>query len=76
MAKPKRKLTPAQRRARRIRKAKFMLIFINGRQVRVPRPQMIEGLPVDEFIARNANPIWFHENEQWESMSPDEERHG
>ena len=29
-------------------------------------PQMIEGLPVEEFIARNADPIWLHQNELWE----------
>ena len=63
--KPKRKRTAAERRARRERKRKFMIIFINGKQKRVPRPQLIEGLPVDEFIARNADPIWLHQNELW-----------
>ena len=61
--KPKCKRTAAEKRARRERKRKFMTIFINGRQKRVPRPQLIEGLPVEEFIARNADPIWLHENE-------------
>jgi hypothetical protein len=68
MAKPRRKLTAAQRRARRERKRKYMTIFINGRQKSVPRPQLIDGLPVDEFIARNADPIWLHENEMWELL--------
>ena len=31
-----------------------MTIFVNGKQKRVRRPQLIEGLPVDEFIAQNA----------------------
>jgi hypothetical protein len=70
MKKPKRKLTAAERRARRERKNKFMTIFINGKQKRVPRPQLIEGLPVDEFIARNAGPMWLHQNEFWELMIP------
>ena len=48
-----------------------MTIFINGKQKRVPRPPMIEGMPVEEFIARNADPIWLHENELWELMTPD-----
>ena len=73
MAKPKRKLTATERRARRERKAKYMTIFINGKQKRVPRPQLIDGLPVDEFIARNADSVWLHENERWELMIPDEE---
>jgi hypothetical protein len=66
--KPKRKLTAAERRARRERKKNFMTIFLNGKQKRVPRPQLIDGLTVDEFMARNADPIWLHQNELWEYM--------
>ena len=73
MAKPKRKLTAAERRARRERKRKYMTIFINGKQKRVPRPPEIDGLPAEEFIARNADPIWLHQNEMWELMAPDDE---
>jgi len=68
VSKRKRKLTAAEKRARRERKAKYMTIFVNGKQKRVPRPQQIEGLDVDEFIARNADPIWLHQNEMWELM--------
>ncbi len=71
--KPKRKLTAAEKRARRERKEKFMTIFINGKQKRVPRPQLIEGLSVDEFIAQNADPIWLHQNEMWEFIVPDDD---
>jgi hypothetical protein len=71
--KPKRKLTAAEKRARRERKKNFMTIFINGKQKRVPRPQLIEGLPVDEFIDRNADPIWLHQNEMWEFMTPEDD---
>ena len=42
------------------------MVFMNGRQVRVPRLQLIEAFAVDEFIARNADPIWLHQNEMWE----------
>lgn len=73
MAKPKRKRTPAEKRARRERKRKFMMVFLNGRQKRVPRPQLIDGLLIEEFIARNADPIWLHENELWELMTPENE---
>ena len=66
----KRKRTAAEKRARRERKQKYMTIFLNGKQKRVPRHQLIEGLPVDEFIARNADPIWLHQNELWELMTP------
>lgn len=64
--KPKKPLTAAQRREKKRRKAEFMTIFINGKQKRVPRPLTIEGLPVDEFIRRNADPIWLHQNGDWE----------
>jgi hypothetical protein len=62
---PKKKLTAAQRKTRRERKRNFMIIFISGKQKRVPRPPMIGGLPFDEFLARNADPIWLHENGLW-----------
>lgn len=45
-----------------------MIIFINGKQKRVSRPPMIDGLPVEEFIRRKADPIWLHQNEIWEYM--------
>ena len=68
MAKPKRKLTAAERRARRERKKKYKIIFINGKQKRVLREPTIDGLPVDEFIARNADPIWLQQNGMWEYL--------
>ena len=68
MSKRKRKLTAAEKRARRERKAKYMTIFVNGKQKRVPRPQQIDGLDVDDFLAQNADPIWLHQNEMWELM--------
>ena len=71
--KRKRKLTAAERRARRERKRKYMTIFINGKQKRVLRPQEIDGLPVDEFIIRNADPIWLHQNGMWDLMNLDGE---
>jgi hypothetical protein len=69
----KRKRTAAENRARRGPKKKFMTIFINGRQKRIPRPPLVDGLPIEEFLARNADPIWLHENGLWELMTPDEE---
>ncbi len=68
MPKPKRKLTPAEKRARDARRKEFMTIFINGKQKRVRRPPTVDGMDVDEFIRRNADPIWLHQNEMWEYM--------
>jgi hypothetical protein len=69
----KRKRTAAEKRAKRERKRKYLTIFVNGKQKRIARPQLIEGSPDDEFIATNADPIWLHQNEMWELMPPADE---
>ncbi len=68
MAKQMRKLTPAEKRAKARRRAEFMTIFVNGKQKSVRRAVLIEGMDPDEFIRRNADPIWLHQNEMWEYM--------
>jgi hypothetical protein len=70
VARPMRKRTAAEKRSRRERKKTFMTIFINGKQKQVPRPPMIDGMPVVEFIMRNADPIWLHQTEMWELLTP------
>jgi len=45
-----------------------MTAFVNGKQVRIKRPVLIEGLPIDEFIEHNGDAILLHENEMWESI--------
>jgi hypothetical protein len=73
--KPKRKLTTAEKAAKARRKAQFMTIFLNGRQKRVRRPGYVDGQDVAEFIRRNADPMWLHQNEMWELLAdpePDE----
>jgi hypothetical protein len=76
MAKIKKKLTAAQKRARKIAKAeerkKYTWVFMNGEQFKVKRPPTIEGISIDEYIQQNADPIWLHENEMWEYMQTDE----
>ena len=75
MTKAKKKLTAAQKRARKKAKAerqkKYKWVFMNGKQVRVKRPLTIEGMDVDEFIRQNADPIWLHQNEMWEYIEND-----
>jgi hypothetical protein len=73
MPKRKRKLTAGEKAEKRRRKKEFMTIFINGKQKRVKRPPTIDGMNVDEFISRNADPIWLHQNEMWEYMNDSEE---
>jgi hypothetical protein len=45
-----------------------MTIFVNGKQKRVKRPVTIDGMDVDEFMRRNADPTWLHQNEMWDYM--------
>ena len=70
--KPKRKLTAAEKRAKKERRKKYQWIFVNGKQVRVKREPTIDGVPVDQFIADNADAMWYHQNEMWEMIEPDE----
>lgn len=72
MGKQKRKLTAREKEKKRKRQREFMTIFINGKQKRVRRPPTIDGIPIDEFIARNADPIWLHQDEMWEYMEQPE----
>ncbi len=73
MAKPKRKLTAAEKAEKRRRQKEYITIFINGKQRRVKRPPTIDGIDIDEFIRRNADPIWLHQNEMWEYMVDEDE---
>ena len=68
MSKKKRKLTPAERAARKRRKAKSQIVFINGKQKRVKREPMIDGLPAEEFIRRNAGPMWLMQDGDYEKL--------
>ena len=77
MAKIKKKLTAAQKRARKQAKAerqrKYRWVFMNGKQVRVKRQPTVDGMPVDDFIRQNADPIWLHQHEMWEYIETEKE---
>jgi len=66
MAKQKIKLTFAQKAAKKKRQQEYTTIFINDKQKRVEKASTIDKMDVDEFIRRNADPIWLHQNEMWE----------
>ena len=78
MKKVKKKLTTAQKKAKQKakleRQKKYMWVFMNGKQVRVKRPEMIDGIPKDEWIQNNADPIWLHQNEMWDILYARESR--
>jgi hypothetical protein len=73
MPKRKRKLTAAQKAEKKRKRKEYMTIFIKGKQKRVKRPPTIDGMDIDEFIRRNADPIWLHQNEMWEYMNPEDD---
>ncbi len=72
----KRTLTAREKAAKKKRNQEFMTIFVNGKQKRVRREPTIEGLPVDEFIRRNADSIWLLQNEEWELLEESNESQG
>ena len=68
MAKVKKKLTAAQKKAKAERQKKYIWVFMNGKQVRVKRPEMIDGIPKGEWIEKNASSICLHQNEMWDVL--------
>lgn len=69
MRKQKRSLTAEEKAEKSRRRREYMAIFINGKQKRVRHPPTIDRMDGEEFIKRNADPIWFHRNEMWECMT-------
>ncbi len=55
-------------RQKKKRREEYVTVFTNGKHKRIKRPPTIHGMGVDEFIRRNAEPIWLHQNEMWEYM--------
>ena len=72
MKKPKRKLTAVEKARKKQRRKEFMTIFMHGKMKRVRRPLLIDGMSEDEFIRRNATPIWFHQHGMWEYIETEQ----
>lgn len=68
MGKRKRKLTPTEKAEKKRRQREYVTIFVNGKQKRVKREPTVDGIPVDEFVRRNADPIWLLQNEMYEEL--------
>ena len=73
MAKRKRKLTADEKAEKKHQQKEYMIIFLNGKQKRVKRLLTVDGMDVDEFVRRNADLIWLHQNEMWEYITDEEE---
>ncbi len=41
---------------------------MSGKQVRIKKPPTIDGMPVDQYIEQNADPIWLHQNGMYEIL--------
>ena len=59
----------ANRKSKLERQEKYETLFMNGKQVRVKRPKLIDGIPVDDYIRQNADDCWLHQNELWEEIN-------
>ena len=73
MAKQKKKLSPSQKTAKKKGQQEYVTIFMNGKQKRIKRPVLVEGVDVEEYIRTNADPVWLHQNELWEYIDLPEE---
>ncbi len=71
MPKKKRKLTAKEKAARKAKSQQYETIFINGKQKRIKKSPTIDGVPIDDYIRENADPIFLHQNELWELMEDD-----
>ena len=40
-------------------------------QMGLEKARKNEGMDIDEFIQKNADPIWLHQNEMWEYIQTD-----
>ncbi len=72
MAKKKRKLTKAEKLVRTKHGEMYEGIFVNGKQKRIKREPLVEGLPVDEFLRHNADPLWLHQEGLWELIDSED----
>lgn len=68
MKKPRRKLTAAEKSAKKKWREEHEMIVVHGKQTWIRCPSTIEGVPVSEFIRNNADPVWLHQNGMWEEL--------
>jgi len=72
--KVKKPLTAEQKRAKRARRKwrreNFDQVFINGKRKFIRKPPMIDGIPADEFYARNADSITLTQDGDYHLLEP------
>ena len=67
-------MTAAEKRAKAERQKKYEWIFVKGKQVRIKRPEMIEGMLVDDWIEKNADDIWLTQNGMYDVLDARQKR--
>jgi hypothetical protein len=68
--------TYVRRKSRKKRRRReYVTVLTNGKQKRIKRPPSIEGLALDEFIRKNADPAWLFQNEMFEELYQWEKEH-
>lgn len=73
----KRKLTEAEKAEKKRRRELYKTVYIGGKAKRVRREPTIDGMPLEEFVRRNAGPEWLHANGMWELIEdPADENDG
>ena len=65
-------MTAAEKAEKKRREKEYMTILVDGKQKRVKRLPTIDGIDIDEFIRRNADPVWLPQNEMWIDPAPGE----
>ena len=68
MKKIKKKLSNQEK----VKRKKYQWIFINGKQVKIRKPETINRMLIEEFIKENADSFWLHQNEMWEYIEDEE----
>ncbi len=71
MGKKKRKLTAAEKKAKKEKREKYEWVFMQGKQVRIKRPKLIDGMLEEDYFIQNADPIALHQAGMWEYIEDD-----
>lgn len=61
-------MAAAQKKAKAERQKNYEWVFMKGRQVRIKRPEMIDGMLIDDWIEQNADDIWLTKNGMYDVL--------
>ncbi len=64
-------MTNVEKAAKKRHRKEYITVFLNGKQKHIKRPPTQNGMDLEEFIRRNGDPIWLHQNGMWEYLEPE-----